>query len=108
MEERVFGHYRVVEELGRGGMGVVYKAFEESLNRSVAIKVLAEHLTEDEDFVKRFKREAQSAAGLSHPNVIQIFFIGDEQGVPYFRHGVRRRAVSEGCSEERGGHGLGE
>ena len=84
MEERVFGHYRVVEELGRGGMGVVYKAFEESLNRSVAIKVLAEHLTEDEDFVKRFKREAQSAAGLSHPNVIQIFFIGDEQGVPYF------------------------
>ncbi len=84
MEEKLFGHYRVVNELGRGGMGVVYRAYEESLNRYVAIKVLAEHLTEDQDFVTRFRREAQSAASLSHPNVTQIYYIGDEKGVPYF------------------------
>ena len=72
------GHYKIVSELGRGGMGVVYKAYEESLNRYVAIKVLGEHLSHDQSFVKRFVREARAAAGLSHPNVIQIFYIGHE------------------------------
>ncbi|HEX2466097.1 MAG TPA: protein kinase, partial [Thermoanaerobaculia bacterium] len=72
------GHYKIVSELGRGGMGVVYKAYEESLNRYVAIKVLGEHLSHDQSFVKRFVREAKAAAGLSHPNVIQIFYIGHE------------------------------
>ena len=62
MVDRI-GHYRVVAELGRGGMGIVYKAHEESLNRFVAIKVLGEHLTEDPDHVERFLREARSAAG---------------------------------------------
>jgi serine/threonine-protein kinase len=72
------GHYKIVSELGRGGMGVVYKAYEESLNRFVAIKVLGEHLGHDENFVKRFVREAKAVAALSHPNVIQIFYIGHE------------------------------
>ena len=61
MADRI-GHYSIVAELGRGGMGVVYKAHEESLNRFVAIKVLGEHLTEDPAHVQRFIREAQSAA----------------------------------------------
>ena len=77
------GHYTIVSELGRGGMGVVYKAHEESLNRFVAIKVLGEHLSEDPTFVARFVREAQAAA-LSHPNIIQIFFIGEDNGRHYF------------------------
>ncbi len=78
------GHYTIVSELGRGGMGVVYKAHEESLNRYVAIKVLGEHLSGDSTFVTRFVREAQAVAALSHPNIIQIFFIGEDNGRHYF------------------------
>ena len=79
-----FGHYEVTEELGRGGMGVVYKGWEPSLNRRVAIKALGEHLLNDEDLVERFTREAKATAALNNPNVIQIYFIGKEQGQPYF------------------------
>jgi serine/threonine protein kinase len=64
--DRKIGHYTIVSELGRGGMGVVYKAHEESLNRFVAIKVLGEQLSGDPSFVARFVREAQAAAALSH------------------------------------------
>jgi len=81
--ERI-GHYKIVSELGRGGMGVVYKAHEESLNRFVAIKMLGEHLEEDAEYVERFVREAQSAAALSHPNIVQIYSISEEGGHHYF------------------------
>lgn len=84
MPEKI-GPYTVVSQLGRGGMGVVYKGRDESLNRFVAIKVLTENLSEDPTFLQRFIREAQAAAALSHPNVVQIYFNGqDEQGHPYF------------------------
>jgi serine/threonine-protein kinase len=84
MPEKI-GPYSVVSELGRGGMGVVYKGRDESLNRFVAIKVLTETLSEDPTFLQRFVREAQAAAALSHPNVVQIYFTGqDDQGHPYF------------------------
>ncbi|HFC30123.1 MAG TPA: serine/threonine protein kinase, partial [Oceanospirillales bacterium] len=79
-----FGHYEVTAELGRGGMGVVYAGFEPSLNRKVAIKALGEHLINDKDLVERFMREAKATAALNDPNVIQIYFIGEEQGQPYF------------------------
>jgi predicted Ser/Thr protein kinase len=78
------GHYTIVSELGRGGMGVVYKAHEESLNRPVAIKVLGDHLASDEQFLSRFLREARAAGSLSHPNVIPIYFIGEDNGRHYF------------------------
>ncbi len=78
------GHYQIVSELGRGGMGVVYKAHEPSLNRYVAIKVLADHIAHDEQLAARFIREARSAAALSHPNITQIYFIGQEEGLHYF------------------------
>jgi eukaryotic-like serine/threonine-protein kinase len=78
------GQYTVVSQLGRGGMGVVYKARDESLNRFVAIKVLTEKLTEDPTYLQRFVREAQAAAALSHPNVVQIYFIGEDNDQPYF------------------------
>ena len=83
MVDRI-GHYRIVAELGRGGMGVVYKAHEESLNRFVALKVLGEHLTEDESHVQRFIREAQSAAALNHPNIVQIYAVSEDDGIHYF------------------------
>jgi tRNA A-37 threonylcarbamoyl transferase component Bud32 len=84
MPEKI-GPYTVVSQLGRGGMGVVYKCRDEALNRFVAIKVLTENLTDDPTFLQRFVREAQAAASLSHPNVVQIHFIGhDESNHPYF------------------------
>jgi serine/threonine-protein kinase len=84
MPEKI-GPYTVVSKLGRGGMGVVYKGRDESLNRFVAIKVLTESLSEDPTYLQRFVREAQAAASLSHPNIVQIFFIGqDDEGHPYF------------------------
>ncbi len=82
--KKKFGHYEVVSELGRGGMGVVYKAWEPSLNRHVAIKALGEHLLGDEGLIERFTREAKSMAAINHPNVIQVFFIGMEENQPYF------------------------
>jgi serine/threonine-protein kinase len=83
MVDRI-GHYKVVAELGRGGMGIVYKAHEESLNRFVAIKVLGEHLTEDPGHVERFLREARSAAALNHPNIVQIYAVSEEEGRHFF------------------------
>ena len=83
MKERI-GHYSIVSELGRGGMGVVYKAHEESLNRFVALKVLSKHLSDDDSFVERFKREAQSAASLNHPNIVQVYAIDEFEGQHYF------------------------
>jgi serine/threonine-protein kinase len=78
------GHYEIVAELGRGGMGVVYKGYEPSLNRYVAIKVLAESLAHDASVKERFLREARSMAALNDPHIIQIFFIGDDGGQTYF------------------------
>ncbi len=83
MPEKI-GQYTVVSQIGRGGMGIVYKGRDESLNRFVAIKVLSEQLAEDGTLVQRFEREAQAAAGLSHPNIVQIYFIGEDNGHPYF------------------------
>ena len=78
------GHYDIVSELGRGGMGVVYKGHETSLNRYVAIKVLADSLAHDEAVKERFLREARSMAALNDPHIIQIYFIGDDEGQTYF------------------------
>ncbi|GAA0711044.1 hypothetical protein GCM10009105_12700 [Dokdonella soli] len=78
------GHYDIVAELGRGGMGVVYKGYEASLNRYVAIKVLADSLAHDEGIKERFLREARSMAALNDPHIIQIYFIGEDEGQTYF------------------------
>ena len=83
MKKRL-GHYDIVAELGRGGMGVVYKGHESSLNRYVAIKVLADSLAHDEGVKERFLREARSMAALNDPNIIQIYYIGDDEGQTYF------------------------
>ncbi|HEY0179959.1 MAG TPA: serine/threonine-protein kinase, partial [Dokdonella sp.] len=78
------GHYDIVAELGRGGMGVVYKGYEASLNRYVAIKVLAESLAHDDAIKERFLREARSMAALNDAHIIQIYFIGEDDGQTYF------------------------
>lgn len=81
---KTIGHYEIVSELGRGGMGIVYKGFEPALNRHVAIKTLADHLAADPGVVERFKREARSMAQLSDAHIVQIYMVGEDQGQPYF------------------------
>jgi tetratricopeptide (TPR) repeat protein len=75
--------YEIRGELGRGGMGVVYKAWDFELEREVALKTIRTDRASPDDLT-RFKRDAQSAARLSHPNIVQIYDIGEHQGVPYF------------------------
>lgn len=77
-------NYKIIEKLGAGGMATVYKAHELSLNRMVALKVLSPRLSEDTDFIKRFHREAQAAAQLNHPSIVQIYSIGQEEDIHYF------------------------
>jgi serine/threonine protein kinase len=78
------GAYRVESLLGEGGMGRVYRALDEALNRPVAVKTLLPTLAANPEFVARFKREAQSAAALNHPNITQIYTIGQEGSIPFF------------------------
>ncbi|WP_422448249.1 Stk1 family PASTA domain-containing Ser/Thr kinase [Thermoanaerobacterium sp. DL9XJH110] len=75
--------YTILEEIGGGGMAVVYKARCNLLNRVVAIKVLRSEFSGDEEFVRRFRREAQAAASLSHPNIVSIYDVGQEDGSYY-------------------------
>lgn len=71
---------QITELIGKGGMASVYKAHQPSLNRNVAVKVLAPYLAHDKDFVRRFEQEARSTANLTHPNVVNIFDIGESEG----------------------------
>lgn len=77
------GRYKLIEKIGEGGMARVYRAWDSLLNRAVAVKVLKEQMTGDSAFVKRFRREAQAAAGLSHPNIVNVYDVGEEQGVHF-------------------------
>ncbi|HZY56949.1 MAG TPA: protein kinase, partial [Rubrobacteraceae bacterium] len=76
--------YTLVELLGDGGMAKVYLAHDEVLDRDVALKILREQYAKDEGFVERFKREAQSAAGLSHPNIVQVYDRGCSEDGSYY------------------------
>ena len=79
-----FGDFRIVRELGRGGMGVVFEAVQESLGRPVALKVLARHAQLDTTRRERFVREAQAAAKLHHTNIVPVFGVGEQDGLPYY------------------------
>ena len=75
--------YEIIELIGRGGMAYVYKAKDRKLNRYVAVKVLREEYTENEQFIKKFDRESQAAAGLSHPNIVSVYDVGVEGDIYY-------------------------
>ena len=95
------GQYQILDEIGRGGMSVVYKAWQPTLQRYVALKVLAAHLASDEEFVHRFQQEAIVAANLNHPNIVTVYDVAQESGYLYIAmEYVEGRSLEQVVEEE--------
>ena len=108
---RRIGGYRIVREVARGGMGIVFEAVQESLGRRVALKLLPSWAKADPRQLERFRREARAAAALQHPGIVQVHGVGEENGVPYFAmqfiEGWGLDRTIEGLRQERDGTGPG-
>ena len=83
MAGNLIGPYKVIRQIGAGGMGTVYLAKDTRLGRQVALKMLPSHFAQDQDRLRRFLREARAASAISHPNVITIFEVGNWENIPY-------------------------
>ena len=81
--ETLANRYEILEKVGDGGMALVYSARDQLLSRVVAVKILRAQFADDEQFVERFRREARSAASLSHPNIVNIYDVGQQGSVHY-------------------------
>jgi hypothetical protein len=82
--QRLLGDYRIIREIGRGGMGIVYEAEQVSLGRHVALKVLPDQALKDPKHKRRFEREARATAKLHHTNIVPVFGVGEHDRVPYY------------------------
>lgn len=104
LEGKLLGNrYEIIEKVGNGGMATVYKATDNLLKRNVAVKVLRDEFTTDEEFIKRFETEAQSAARLTHPNIVSIFDVGIDNGIYYIvMELIQGKTLKEIIIEEEG------
>src|SRR5208283_1258578 len=93
----------ILEIIGQGGMGVIYKARQKSLDRIVALKVLAPHLANDLSFVTRFQREARAIARVNHPNILAVYDVGNDQDINYMiMELIDGRSLAEVQTDRRG------
>jgi len=83
VRQQMVGKYQIIEQLGQGGMGTVYKAFDPGIGRTVALKLMSQQLAQDSEFLSRFLREARAAGILQHPNIVVIHELGEWQGAPF-------------------------
>ena len=104
LEGKLLGNrYEIIEKIGNGGMATVYKATDKILKRNVAVKILRDEFTTDEEFIKRFEVEAQSAARLTHPNIVSIYDVGVENNLHYIvMELIQGKTLKEIILEEKG------
>ena len=104
LEGKLLGNrYEIIEKIGNGGMATVYKAIDKVLKRNVAVKILRDEFTTDEEFIKRFEVEAQSAARLTHPNIVSIYDVGVEGNLHYIvMELIQGKTLKEIILEEKG------
>src|SRR6185436_3982739 len=81
--EETIAHYRIMEPIGAGGMGAVYKAYDKKLDRIVAVKVLPPEYVSQQDRRRRFFQEARAASALNHPHILTVYDVGEDEGRPY-------------------------
>ena len=104
LKGRLLGNrYEIIEKIGSGGMATVYKAKCHVLNRYVAVKILRDEFTTDEEFIKRFEVEAQSAASITHPNIVSVYDVGVDGNLYYIvMELVKGKTLKEIIIEEKG------
>src|SRR3984957_4425819 len=83
MNGRVIGHYRILDKIGAGAMGDVFRARDERLGRDVALKLIRASSSDNPDHIRRFELEARAAAALNHPNIVAVYDVGLDDGAPY-------------------------
>ena len=100
--QKINDRYEIVRSIGEGGMANVYLGYDTILDRNVAIKVLRDEFTTDEEFIKRFNTEAQAAASLTHPNIVSIYDVGNEGNLYYIvMELIQGKTLKQIISEDR-------